>query len=167
MCSRLTLGDSSLIMWHGATCNVKKKDIMKVSRKIILTVSLALAVVFGLTTGVSIASKGKNKKFMERAEVCKSDVEKFCADKKGEKGAISACLEEHKDELTSECQTFHEKRQQHRELVDACESDLKKFCPRGKHKGDGKSPRACLLEHKEELSSTCQDKLKSFKENRL
>lgn len=34
---------------------------------------------------------------------CKTDIEKYCADKKHVKGEVRSCLEEKKAELTEEC----------------------------------------------------------------
>lgn len=45
---------------------------------------------------------------------CRPDVAKFCADVKPGRGAILACLESHKDEISPGCKTMLEKAQARR-----------------------------------------------------
>jgi hypothetical protein len=90
--------------------------------------------------------------------VCKSDVEKFCSDVSGDRGAKMKCLTDHQKELSSECQAKMEKKKARREAFKKdCGADVKKFCSDVEPGHGGKYQ--CLKSHESELSATCKTRL--------
>ncbi len=91
---------------------------------------------------------------------CKTDIEKFCSNVSGDRGAKMKCLSDHQKELSSECQAKLEmKKKRMEEFKKDCGGDVEKFCS-GIEAGRGKKWE-CLKTHQSQLSSACQQRLEA------
>src|SRR5512144_2398168 len=79
-----------------------------------------VAVVFALASPAAVrAAQG----------ACKDDVQKFCADAKGDKKKVAACLKEHQAELSPACQEHIASMKKSAEHVQKqCKGDVQKLC---------------------------------------
>ena len=105
---------------------------------------------------MSDACKARIAEFREGAHACEADVQKLCPGTKPGKER-SACMRQHKDEVSPECRDFFAKamdnRAEMRAAMHDCQADAKKLCKDVKP-GEGRVLE-CLQEHKSELSSAC------------
>jgi hypothetical protein len=88
---------------------------------------------------------------------CADDVNRFCADVKGKRGEVPACLRAKSSELTAECRQEVEDRDariaQRVAIAESeCSAELTKFCA---GKPDYEKVK-CLRGHFDELSEGCQ-----------
>ena len=102
---------------------------------------------------------------------CSEDIAKFCKDIEPGMTALMNCLEKNENELSSGCQAFEakmlgmrvEKAEQVREKArfrQACMSDMTKFCNDADPMKGGML--TCLKEHKNELSTACNESMKAL-----
>ncbi|MDH3685541.1 MAG: hypothetical protein OEP95_04910 [Myxococcales bacterium] len=89
--------------------------------------------------------------------VCRDDVDRFCADVKGQRGEVPKCLRAKSAELGPDCRQELEERDARFEMrlariEEACPSDLEKFCA-----GEPDFEKApCLRKHHADLSEGCR-----------
>ena len=101
--------------------------------------------------------------FAQEAKPCAADVAKLCGDVKKGEGRIAQCLKANKDKLSPECKAQIAKTKEAlKEVHKACEDDVTMFCG-GVEPGQGRIAK-CLKEHKDELSSKCQEGIAKAKE---
>lgn len=89
-------------------------------------------------------------------QVCKPDIEKFCANVPQGEGRIAQCLRGHQQQLSPACQHgMMQTATLMKEVAGACEDDLHRYCA-------GAAPgtvKECLRSHFRELSPTCKREL--------
>jgi hypothetical protein len=146
--------------------NTKEEKMKKVNSFYVVTVVVGL-LCLGLMLGTNASAAVKN--------ACSEDIAKFCKNVKPGPGAIMDCLEEHESELSDACKKYEakmggprvERREEIREKVkfrQACKADVIKFC-----KDVGPVPggiEKCLNEHKNELSTSCSERIKALEEKK-
>jgi len=95
---------------------------------------------------------------------CMDDVKKFCPGKWPGTPEFSACMKEHRSELTPACREYGDKRMKEGRKGgdDVCVADAKKYCP-GLTVSDGAKFISCMNGHYDDLSSSCQAKFKGMK----
>lgn len=95
---------------------------------------------------------------------CMDDVKKYCPGKWPGTPEFSACMKEHRSDLTPACRAFADKRMKegHKPGDDVCVADAKKFCP-GLTISDGGKFMSCMSGHYDQLSPSCQGKFKGMK----
>jgi len=97
---------------------------------------------------------------LAQAHPCMADAQKLCPGVQPGKGRIAACLKEHKDQISAECNAkiaeFHEEAQ-------ACEADVEKLCPGTK---PGPARRDCMRAHKDQVSPECRELFAKMHERR-
>jgi hypothetical protein len=111
-------------------------------------------VVLSLLLSVSAAQAEDN----ERPRACRADVAKLCKGIQPGGGRIAMCLKQHESELSPGCRdTIAEAKEQIKEFAEACKPDAEKLC-KGVQPGQGRIAR-CLVEHKDQLSAGCREKI--------
>jgi hypothetical protein len=85
------------------------------------------------------------------AHPCMDDAQKLCPGVKPGGGRISACLKEHKDQLSAECNA---RIAQFKEDAEVCKADVEKLCPGTK---PGQERHQCMQSHKDEVSPECKE----------
>lgn len=111
--------------------------------RIIITVSLALAVLAGSATTAAAAGR-----------TCSPDIKRFCAGVASGQGRIKACLDEHLDELSDGCRALRGDPARAGVVKQTCAPDVKKWCKNVKS-GAGRM-KACLDSHADDLSEGCR-----------
>ena len=96
---------------------------------------------------------------------CKADIDQFCADHKGDRAKVMACLLDHQDDLSKRCKKRVSKRLNKpknkkgaKKLYRVCKTDITEHCQEaGKNKG---KVLKCLKDNKENLEPTCKAKMR-------
>jgi len=105
---------------------------------------------------MSAACKARIAEFREGAQACEADAEKLCPGTKPGRER-SACMREHKEQVSHECREFFAKAMDAnadmRAAMRACRADAQKLCKDVKP-GEGRVLE-CLQQHKGELSGDC------------
>ena len=91
---------------------------------------------------------------------CMDDAQKLCPGVQPGKGRIAACLKQHKDQVSQECQA---KMAQFREEAEACEADVQKLCPNTR---PGPERHQCMQAHKDQVSDQCKQLFAQMMERR-
>ncbi len=108
--------------------------------------------VAALVLGMMVAAPA----FAESSGACREDIAKYCADVKGGRGRIIACLKANHDRLSPGCQAAGaELKKTVAEGRAACETDIKTYCQ--DIKPGGGRIIACLKSNKDRLSQPCKD----------
>ncbi|MCA9546522.1 MAG: hypothetical protein KC613_19090 [Myxococcales bacterium] len=109
---------------------------------------------------------------------CEGDAQRLCADAQGKRG-VKRCMREHKDELSAECSAAIEQAKAMRgegrgegrrgkgkwgAFKGACQADRERLCG-DVEPGEGRV-KACMREHKAELSAECAEAIDRFKGRR-
>ncbi|HXN05584.1 MAG TPA: cysteine rich repeat-containing protein [Nitrospiria bacterium] len=120
------------------------------------SVWLLVLVVFPLAT---FANEGRGEN-----DACKADFEKYCKDVKPGEGRIMQCMKEHEKDFSQACKTHMAEKKEMmekkiKEAREACKGDVEKYCKDVKP-GGGRIMQ-CLAEHKDQLSDTCKENLRS------
>ena len=105
------------------------------------------------STGVAKTEEVPYRQSVE--QVCKSDVEKYCAKVEPGQGRMKQCFDAHKDKLTLDCRMLM---QSPEESARTCEGDVAKFCAKVKP-GDGRI-LDCLEAKREQLTPECRSVVK-------
>jgi chromosome segregation ATPase len=110
---------------------------------------------------LSAACKAKRAEFREEVEACQADVQRLCPQTKPGPER-SACMREHKDQVSAECRELFAKvkegRAEAREAMQACRADAQKLCKDVKP-GRGRIVE-CLKQHDQDISPACAEELK-------
>ncbi len=136
-----------------------------VKRFMIAAVAMMAVLALGASVGVADPNGGEGRRGNKGA--CKADVERLCGDVSSRKEARQ-CLMDNQDQLSDACQEHMEhKRQRHEarraQIEQACGADIQQFCSGIE---DHKELRSCMREHREELSDSCTEALKSNRKHR-
>lgn len=101
---------------------------------------------------------------LRKKSPCMDDAKKFCPGKWPGTPEFSACMKEHRSDLTPACREYADKRMKegHKPGDDVCVADAKKFCP-GMTVNDGAKFAMCMSGHYDELAPACQAKFKGMK----
>ena len=111
-------------------------------------------IVLSLLLSVS-AAQAEDK---EKPRACRADVAKLCKGIQPGGGRIAMCLKQHESELSPGCRdTIAATKEQIKEFAEACKPDAEKLC-KGVQPGQGRIAR-CLVEHKDQLSAGCREKI--------
>jgi len=111
-------------------------------------------VVLSLLLGMS-AVQAEDK---ERPGACRADVAKLCKGIQPGGGRIAMCLKQHESELSPGCRdNIAATKEQIKEFAEACKPDAENLC-KGVQPGQGRIAR-CLVEHKDQLSAGCREKI--------
>jgi hypothetical protein len=95
----------------------------------------------------------------ERNLPCSEDIAKFCPGLKLGEGKIQRCLQEHKEELSTDCRLrFEATLSRSHEIQQACAADVTKFC-REVAPGRGRLAQ-CLRQHHRQVSTACIERLR-------
>ena len=96
----------------------------------------------------------------EAAKACSADVQKFCPKVKPGEGRIGRCLVQHRQELSPDCQQYLTQavKTEVEKFRAACDNDIAQHCS-GVKAGQRRILK-CLNEHRDSLSSACQQMLK-------
>lgn len=96
---------------------------------------------------------------------CKADIEKFCGDKKGDRKAMKACIQDNKDKFSAECKAkkaeykakHEERKAKMSKAMDTCAADIQKLCPEAKAPGAKKHAGIkCLMQNRDKVSAECK-----------
>ena len=105
------------------------------------------------STGVVQTKEAPYQQSVE--QVCKSDLEKYCAKVKPGQDRIKRCFAAHQDKLTLDCRMLL---QSPEESARTCKGDVAKFCAEIKP-GDGRV-LDCLEAKREQLTPECRSVVK-------
>lgn len=105
------------------------------------------------STGMTQTEEGPYRQSIE--QICKSDVEKYCAKVDPGQGRMKQCFDTHKDKLTLDCRMLM---QSPEESARTCQGDVAKFCAKVKP-GDGRI-LDCLEAKREQLTPECRSVVK-------
>lgn len=105
------------------------------------------------STGMTQTKEGPYRQSIE--QICKSDVEKYCAKVDPGQGRMKQCFDTHKDKLTLDCRMLM---QSPEESARTCQGDVAKFCAKVKP-GDGRI-LDCLEAKREQLTPECRSVVK-------
>jgi len=91
---------------------------------------------------------------------CLKDTERWCSQVPGAGGWIQGCLEQHLDDLSSECrkhvgQTFDTSDK----IKTACDDDIERYCDEGYRAYGGGQRVACLVKNRDSVSARCRKAL--------
>ena len=91
---------------------------------------------------------------------CLKDTQRWCSQVPGAGGWIEGCLEQHLNDLSSECrkhvgQTFDTSNK----IKTACDDDIERFCDRGYRAYGGGQRVACLVNNRDSVSAACRKAL--------
>jgi phosphoribosyl-ATP pyrophosphohydrolase len=97
------------------------------------------------------------------ANVCKDAIEEHCLDVRSEGGeAVIACMESHKDDLSSECAEQVDKMLAQRDKSGSkggvCKDAIEEHCSDVRSEGS-EAVMACMESHKDDLSSECAEQV--------
>ena len=105
------------------------------------------------STGVVQTEEAPYRQSVE--QVCKTDLEKYCAKVKPGQDRIKRCFATHQDKLTLDCRMLF---QSPEESARTCKGDVARFCAQVKP-GDGRV-LACLEANREQLTPECRSVVK-------
>jgi len=91
---------------------------------------------------------------------CLKDTQRWCAQIPGAGGWIQGCLEQHMDELSSECRKHVGKTTDTSDKIKAaCDDDIERYCDDG-YRGYGGGQRVgCLVKNRDSVSARCRKAL--------
>jgi hypothetical protein len=99
------------------------------------------------------------------AGVCKDAIQQYCSDSRSEgREAVMACLESHKDELSSECAEMVDtaasrgNKSSDKGKGGVCAESIKQYCSDARS-GGREAVVACLDGHKSELPGECAEQV--------
>jgi len=81
---------------------------------------------------------------------CATDAKKLCAEVAPGEGRVASCLDQHRDQLSSECAA---RREEFHEEAQACGAAEEKLCPETQ---PGLARSSCVREHLDRLSAECR-----------
>ena len=106
-----------------------------------------------LVIGILLLSTGGGMAQVKAvAKACAADIKSHCSDIKPGEGRVKACVSEHFDELTANCQIAAT---QAAIVVDVCRADVKANCSEvkpGRHRVE-----QCMKSHRAYISQACKD----------
>lgn len=113
----------------------------------------------GPPTGMGSMGTGAGRRRTPRQNPCAADVQKFCAGTEAGQGRYRECLQQHVNELSTECKAHVEAHQGGRgggrsRWQEACSAEVEKFC-KDVEVGQGRVHQ-CLVSHQAELGTECQ-----------
>jgi hypothetical protein len=99
---------------------------------------------------------------------CRADIQKFCADHKGDRAKVMNCLLDHQNDLSDQCKSRVDKKLRKpknkkgaKKLYRACETDIQEHCQEaGKNKG---KVLKCLKDNKKDLEPQCKTKIRKLR----
>ena len=111
-----------------------------------------------LIVPVLISISAVHAQEQDKPRACRADVQKLCNGVKPGSGRIAMCLKQHESELSSECREhMAAAKEAGKQLAEACKPDAEKLC-NGVKPGQGRVA-SCLMEHQDQLSDACRDKI--------
>ena len=91
---------------------------------------------------------------------CLKDTQRWCAQVPGVGGWIQGCLEQHLNDLSSECRKHvGETYDTSHKIKTACDDDIERYCDEGYRAYGGGQRVACLVKNRDSVSARCRKAL--------
>lgn len=121
-----------------------------------------MVIVIAFVVGVATPVGAADNLLKQLVRSCKADIKTYCKDVKRGEGRVIMCLQDHSDQLSTECaavtKEFKQMEAEMARVKEQCSADFDKYCKDVKP-GKGRIFK-CIKDNEDNISQACKDALK-------